>query len=29
MNNPLAGVRHRWEDNIEIGFKELKWEGVD
>jgi hypothetical protein len=21
--------RHRWEDSIEIGFKEIGWDGVD
>jgi hypothetical protein len=25
----LGRSRHRWEDNIEMDFKEIEWEGVD
>jgi hypothetical protein len=26
---PFARYRHRWEDNIEMDFKEIEWEGMD
>jgi hypothetical protein len=26
---PLGTSRHRWEDNIKIGLKEVGYEGVD
>jgi hypothetical protein len=26
---PLGRHRHRWEDNIRVGVREIEWEGVD
>jgi hypothetical protein len=26
---PLRRSRHRWEDNIRMDLKEIRWEGVD
>jgi hypothetical protein len=26
---PLGRSRHRWEDNIRMGLREIEWEGVD
>jgi hypothetical protein len=28
-NRPLWRLRHRWEDNIKMDFKETGYEGVD
>jgi len=28
-NNPLAGARPRWKDDIEMDFREIEWEGID
>jgi hypothetical protein len=25
----LGKFRHRWEDNIRMDFREMRWEGVD
>jgi len=26
---PLGRPRHRWEDNIRMDLREIRWEGVD
>jgi hypothetical protein len=26
---PLRSPRHRWEDNIKLNHKEIRWEGMD
>jgi hypothetical protein len=28
-NRPLGRPRHRWEDNIKVGLREIGLEGVD
>jgi hypothetical protein len=28
-HNPHAAARPRWEDDIEMDFREIKWEGMD
>jgi len=27
--SPLKRPRHRWEDNVNMDFREIGWEGVD
>jgi hypothetical protein len=29
LERPLVRPRHRWEDNIRTGLREIQWEGVD
>ena len=29
VKGPLAGLRHRWEDNIKVALKEIGWKDMD
>jgi hypothetical protein len=28
-NRPLGRLRHRWEDNIKMDLREIRWGGMD
>jgi hypothetical protein len=29
VKRPLGRRRHRWEDNIKIDLREIRWDGTD